>query len=189
MQEKENIIKVLNETKKAVEKRDTLLLKDLSNQTIHTSSIYQDSDNILIAVIIYSLSKMLERKKYSNYPGWEKFLKKITSYIDNSISCLGKENIEGCRIHLENIRKEISKLSKDFRIKIQDVFSKAKINKASKIYEHGISMEKTAKLLGISLWELAEYAGGKVAADSKTSKFGRTISEKQRIKNAMEIFK
>ena len=64
MQEKENVIDILEKTKSAVEREDILLLKDLSNRTIHTASIYADSDNIAVAVAVYSLSKILERKKY-----------------------------------------------------------------------------------------------------------------------------
>ena len=49
-----------------------------------------------------------------------------------------------------------------------------------------MSMEKTAKLFGISMWELAEYTG---QTDISEENFGKTIDEKTRIKNAMEFFK
>ena len=52
MQEKDNLIDILEKTKKAIKEEDVLLLKELSNRTIHTSSIYQDPDNIAIAVIV-----------------------------------------------------------------------------------------------------------------------------------------
>ena len=47
-------------------------------------------------------------------------------------------------------------------------------------------MEKTAKILGISIWELAEYAG-----QSKESDIDLTVTLpiKDRIKTAMEFFK
>jgi hypothetical protein len=47
-------------------------------------------------------------------------------------------------------------------------------------------MEKTAKILGISLWELAEYAGQTHIADQNLSV---TMPIQQRIKLAEEIFK
>jgi hypothetical protein len=84
------------------------------------------------------------------------------------------------------MRKDLSKVSGNFKKHIQYVFRKAKINKASRIYEHGISMEKTSKLLGISIWELAEYAGHTRIGDVNLS---ITLPIKQRIKFAMEIFK
>ena len=70
---------------------------------------------------------------------------------------------------------------------IQDVFRKASINKASKLYEHGISMEKTAKLLGITMFELANYAGQK--EEISEAPIVRGIDIKSRIKLAMDIFK
>ena len=68
---------------------------------------------------------------------------------------------------------------------IGDVFRRAQVNKASRIYEHGISMEKTAKILGITVWELAEYAGRTRIGDVNLSV---TMPIKQRIKIAEEIF-
>ena len=68
---------------------------------------------------------------------------------------------------------------------MKDVFTLAKINKASKIYDHGISMEKTAKILGITLWELAEYSG---RSQTGNVNLGVTMKLKDRIKLAEEIF-
>jgi len=46
-------------------------------------------------------------------------------------------------------------------------------------------MEATAKLLGISLWELAEYTGQTSISDMNQ---GKTLDVKKRIKSAMEFF-
>ena len=54
MHEKEHVIKILERTKQAIKEEDVLLLKELSNQTIHTSSMEQDTDSIMIAIIVYS---------------------------------------------------------------------------------------------------------------------------------------
>ena len=72
-----------------------------------------------------------------------------------------KKDETSARKYLETIRKSIEKISGRLREYIQDVFRKASINKASKIYEHGISMERTSKLLGITMFDLASYAGQK----------------------------
>jgi hypothetical protein len=87
---------------------------------------------------------------------------------------------------LTKIRKTVSQLSGKLKIYIQDVFRKAEINKASKIYEHGISMEQTASLLGVTLFELASYAGQKPEISDAT--FNKTVDVKKRIKTAMEMF-
>jgi len=105
--------------------------------------------------------------------------------IEQSIDALKKDDEIHLREHIQDIRKKIDGLSGNLKRYIQDVFRKASINKASKIYEHGISMEKTARLLGISIWELASYAGQK---DIANEDFGKTINTKQRIKLALEMF-
>lgn len=185
MQEKENILKILQETRNSIENEDTPTLKELSNQTIHTASLAQDPDNIAIAVIIYSLGKILERKDYKLKPGWEKFYKNFTLELDSAIQSLKKDDENSLRKNIENLRQKITNRSGNLKKYIQEVFRKASVNKASRIYEHGISLEKTAKLLGITMWELSNYAGQTGIADVK---FSRTLGVKERIKLAEEMF-
>lgn len=185
MQEKENTLRILERTKEAIKKEDSIKLKELSNRTIHTASTSQDPENISIAVIVYSISKIIEREKYRDYSGWEKFYKKILSLIDNLIEDLQKDDDKKLSQDLGLIQESINKLSGNFKKNVQDVFRKASINKASRIYEHGISMEKTASLLGITMFELASYAGQTGISDVPISK---TMEVKARIKLAMEMF-
>jgi len=183
--ELENVLFILNETKKAVKKEDAIRLKELSNKTIHSASVYQDSESILIAVIVYSLSKALVRKDLFKSSGWGKFIKQSLKYINQAIDSLKKKNIQEYKENLGKIRDKIDDSDKDVREYIKEVFRKASINKASKIYEHGISMEKTANLLGISIWELQDYSGQTNVSEEMT----KTVPIKKRIKFAMDLFK
>ena len=187
MQEKENVMRILQEAKDAIKNNDSFKLKELSDQTIHTASISQDPDNIAAAVAIYSLSKIVERRKYQEFSGWNVFYKSILSAFDDSLNAIKKKDDKKLRESLSLIQKTISKLSGTLKIYIQDVFRKAKINKASKIYEHGISMEKTAHLLGVSLYELASYAGQK--PETYEVPLTKTLDVKSRIKLAEDMFK
>ncbi len=185
MKEREHVLKILKETKKALAKGDSVKLRELSNQTVHTSSIDQDPGHIAVAVIVYSLSKIIERKDYQKYPKWDEFYKTNVNLIDKTISALEKSDDVQAREYLTLMRKSIGKLSGKLKIYIQDVFRKASINKASRIYEHGISMERTASLLGITMFELSEYAGKTGISDVP---LGKTLGVKKRIKLAMEMF-
>lgn len=185
MQEKENLLRIFQATKVAIKSNDNIKLKELSNQTIHTASLSQDPDNIAVAVIVYSLSKIIERRKYRLYPGWDNFYKSLLLCIDKSISALKKRDEKLMSKSLEEIRGKIAGRSGKLKDYIQDVFRKASINKASRIYEHGISMEKTASLLGITMFELANYAGQTGISDVP---LGKTMDVKSRIKLAMEMF-
>ncbi|PIN77935.1 hypothetical protein COV15_00980 [Candidatus Woesearchaeota archaeon CG10_big_fil_rev_8_21_14_0_10_34_12] len=185
MQEKENVLDILKGVRTAVKDDDSRKLRELSDRTIHSSSIFQDGDNIAVAVIVYSLAKILERKNYRGYGGWKGFLKKYMKNIDWAIKALENDNLEDFREAIKAVRLTINGLSGSFKLSIQELFKKAEINKASRIYEHGVSMEATAKLLGISMWDLAEYAGNTGIGDVD---LGVTMPEKQRVKLGMEIF-
>jgi hypothetical protein len=186
MQEKEHVVNILEQANQAIKKQDVVKLKELSNKTIHSASIYQDPDNIAIALILYSLSKIIERKSYRTYPGWKKFEKTYENSINKAISDLKKSDIDHYRIHINNIRESVKKLTGNFKKHIEDVFRKASINKASRLYEHGISAEKTAKILGITLWELNQYAGQTGIADVNLA---YTLDLSKRIKLAEDAFK
>lgn len=185
MEEREHIIEILEHAKAALEKDDVSTIRDLSNHTIHSASIYQDPDNISIAVILYALSKIIERRDYPKEKGWEKFQKAYSSALTKAINDLKKNDISHYRIHIGEIRGAIEKLSGNFKRFIEEVFRKSAINKASRLYEHGISRDLTAKILGVSLWELNSYVGQTGIADVNLA---YTKDLQSRIKLAEKIF-
>ncbi len=187
MQEKENILKILEGTKQALLKGDSVTIKNLSNQTTNTAALTHDPDNIAIAVIIYSISKLLERENYKTLPGWNEFYKNIFKCLDNSINSVKTNDEAKIKESLNNLRTSLLRVSGSLKKHIQDVFRKASINKASKLYEHGMSMEKTANLLGITMFELASYAGQKEQVAETPLVKGVDI--KSRIKLAMGLFR
>ncbi len=183
MQEGDNILRIFKETKNAIEQSDSSKLRDLSDQTINTASRTHDPDNIATAVIIYAMSKIIERAEYKKNIGWKKFYSSVLLSFDGIIFALEKKDETKLRKNLQKIRSSIKGLSGDLKKYIQDVFMKAQINKASKIYEHGISMETTASLLGITMYDLAGYAGAK--HESEPSKKMTVV---KRIKMAERMF-
>ena len=130
MNEIDNILRILVETKKAIETGNYSEIKNLSNQTINTASLTQDPDNINVAVAVYSLDKIFEREHYKKYPDWKKLSKTIISSLECSIEDLEKNDLKDFRKDFENIRLCINKISGKLKEYIQEVFRKAKINKA-----------------------------------------------------------
>ena len=186
MQERENIITILEKAKKALKEEDSVTIKELSNRTVHSSAIYQDPDNINIAVILYALSKIIERTHYRELEGWGKFRETYETSLENALIALKRNDIEVYREQIDQIKESVRKLSGHLKTYIEEVFRKANINKASRLYEHGISMESTAKILGISIWDLNNYVGQTGIADVNLA---YTLEIKQRLKNVEEIFK
>lgn len=185
MEEVENIIRILKETRDAIKHNDPSKIKLLSNQTIHAATIYQDPDNIIVAVLVYSISKILERDNYKQMEGWKKFYSELMKNLELSINVLEEGKIGKFRIYFGKIRESINQISGDLREYIKDVFVKAEINKAFKIYEHGLSSEQTAELLGVSLWDLSSYIGQSSISEAKLNK---SMPIKNRIKIAEDIF-
>lgn len=186
MQEKENIIRILKETLVALKKGNSLKLKILSDQTNHTATIYQDSDNIIIAVLVYTIGKIVERENYRRMEGWDFFIESLTKNLKNAIRSLEKEDLEEFRNSLGQLRSSINKIEGSLRDYINDVFYKAGVNKAFKFYEHGLSSQRTAELLGVSLWDLNSYIGQSNISEAKVSE---SMPVKDRLKVAEDFFK
>jgi hypothetical protein len=185
MEEVEHVISILEESKKALSKEDAAKLRELSNQTVHSASVFQDAGSITLAVIIYSLGKIIERQDYRKIKRWSESVKKINAMLDISIATLKNKQFDKYPIYLEKTRKVLTSISINLKPYIQEVLRKASINKASKIYEHGISMGQTAQMLGITQWELSEYSGQK---ESRDREYTTTLDVKKRALMALEFF-
>ena len=185
MEEVSHLINVLEETKEAIIKEDILKLGELSNQTIHSASTDQDAGSITIAVIVYALSKIIERKDTLKIKNWNTFIKKIDGVFTLAVKALKENKVDKYEKYMEMTRKAITSTSLNIKPYIQDVMRKASINKASKIYEHGISLGQTAEILGITEWELSEYSGQTRVADVP---FSISLDIVKRAKMALEFF-
>ena len=175
---KKDIISVLNDVidiLRVKESKDVFELKALSNHTIHNASIFQDKDSITVAIVIYSLYKILDRNKDIN----------VFDDLVSARDFLIKDNVVGFRGVIRNILKKISETDKRLERFIQDVIEKAKVRKGMKIHEHGISMAKVSELLGISLWELMSYVGKTRMFDIENI----NIDVNKRLSFVREVFK
>lgn len=183
---KNQTIIILRDTIKAIKDKEPEKISKLSNFTIHTASIKQNKESITIAVLIYSLSKIYQREYSKKLQGWDKFNKEILKELDKALRQIANEDHSSYEKTLKRIFNKIKKL--DWKIKnyIQRVLQKARINKASRLYEHGISIGRTAELLGISKYDLMEYTGKTFIADSPEN---QTINIEKRLETTRRLFK
>lgn len=173
---KQDLIKSLKETINAAKENDFFIMPELSNHTIHNASIYQDSDSILAAVIIYSLSKIITRESKID----EQFLKEMKKALNE----LEQNKINDYRKTMQNILKIISQKDSKIKLYIEEVVTQARVKKGMKLYEHGISVGQAAELLGVSQWELMDYVGKTTISDVFSGKPG----VKNRMRYAKEVF-
>jgi hypothetical protein len=186
MQEAENILRIMREARQALEQKDSYKLKLLSDQTIHTATIYQDADSIIVAVLAYSIAKIVERENYQRLEGWDIFYGALIKNMDAAILSLETGDYTKFMDYLGKIRNSINKIEGDLSNYIKDIFYKAQVNKAFKLYEHGLSAEQTATILGVSLWDLATYIGQTTVSESHLNE---AIPVKERVKLAESFFK
>jgi len=85
MREVENVIQILRETKGFVERRMANDLKRLSDRTIHSAMISKDADSVIVAVLVYSLSKIIEREYYRTMDGWDEFYNTVMKKLGEAI--------------------------------------------------------------------------------------------------------
>ncbi len=183
---KQNIIRILDRALHAVKEDHVKDLSDLSNQTVHDATVHQDEYSVAIAVLVYTLSKIFAREvQYNRYKGWKTFINDSIKFLEQAKTKLSSEDIAGFDDSLKNFRETMQRLDKRLKVYVQDVLQKARITKASRLYEHGLSMGRTAELLGITRFDLMEYVGKTYIADVKE---GITINAKDRIKFARSLF-
>ncbi len=181
-----NILNILRGVKQSIKSLDITKLRDLSNHTLHDASILQEESSIQIAVIVYSLSKIFERENYQNYKSWKYFYKNLMLYLENAIKYLERKDENNYTKTTKTLIYFINKLEFKLRHYIIEVMEKARIHKASRIHEHGISVGRTSELLGISQFELMEYLGKTGIADINLN---ISMDIKKRIEFARSLFK
>ena len=180
------IVDVLNGSLDAIKSDNTKKLRDLSNKVINSSSLFQDENLIMVAVITYSFSKIYERSDYRKYPTWNLFSETAINSIKGALFALQNNSFDAFEKNLKNVLDVIDKLDSKLKNYIQDALYSSQVAIGSRLHEHGISLGRTAHLLGINQWELSEYIGKTGIADVKE---GLTLKEDQRLKLARRLFK
>ena len=182
-----DILNVLYKAVECLQREDYNCLRNLSDKTVHNSSIYQDTSSIGISVLIYALSKLLskERIKQKHPDEYRRFLLNSTKKTVKMISFLESSDYTLFEGLLKSFLKDISNFDKKYSEYVQWVVTKAKITKAERIYEHGISLGQVSELLSIPIAEVMSYVGH--TKFSERDEF-RTLSPRERIKKTRKIF-
>ena len=148
---KKDILNVLRQAIEIVKKKEMYKLRALSDHVVHNASIFQDKDSITIAVTVYALSKI-----YKNTIGVDKL---ILPHLINALKYLEQGYGDKYETEIKHIIKDITAKGGKTKFYVEEVLERAQIKKASRMYEHGISMGQVSDALGISLWDLMDYVG------------------------------
>ena len=157
---KADILDVLVKARVFLEIRDFTKLKELSNNTIHDVGIYQSQSAMDTAIAIYAISKLLERQGIKT--GY------MASLIHDAEHYLEMDKLDQYHDAMAKLLAHIRQLDIKFPMHVQEVLNEAKIRKGSKLFEHGISVAKSAQLFGVSRWDLLPYVGQMSVLEIKT---------------------
>ena len=172
------VLAELTEILKEKEDSDIAQIKELSNHVIHNASVFQDEDSISVAVLIYSLSKIIERKQRDMDYG------KLSGMLNSCISNLRSNEDELFRKSIKNIFNFVRTIDEKLKLYIHEVINQAQIKKGCKLCEHGISIARASEILGISQWELMNYIGKTTLIDQ----FSEPVNVSKRLKIARGLF-
>ncbi len=181
-----DILEVLIGAVRAARREDARALKSLSDRTIHNASIHQDQYSLSVSVLMYALAKLYGRERYVQFKLWVRFCDTCADLLGLAVKKLEDRDDAGFEEVLKNILRHLTRTEKKLREYVKDVFQKAKVSKASRLHEHGISLGRTADLLGVSEFELMEYVGKTYIADMPE---GVTLSGRERLKIARKLFR
>ena len=161
---------------KSNDNKNPTKIKELSNHVIHNASVFQDEDSVSVAIMIYSLSKIMER----DHVDCAKFL----NILSSAIEALKANNDESFRKSMKSMFDNIRSMDKKLKLYIYEVINQAQIKKGCKMCEHGLSVARAAEILGISQWELMNYLGKTTMLDN----FSESIKVSSRLKFARSLF-
>lgn len=160
------------------EDKDIIELKDLSNHVIHNASVFQDDHSVSVAVIIYALSKIIERKQDLDYA-------RLSRMADAAIASLKKDDDAAFHKNIESIFGFVRAMDQKLSLYINEVIQQAQVKKGCKLCEHGISVARSSEVLGVSQWEMMHYLGKTTLVDQ----FSKPINLQSRLKFARSLFR
>ncbi len=159
------------------EAKDLEELKELSDHAIEDVALHKDLDLISITVLIYSIYKII-----SNIPAEE--VKDLLSGLKSAQNSLEQNNLSRYNQNIKLLFNLVSKSNIKIKEHLQDVMQAARIKKGTVLLQKGLSIGQAAGLMGLSNWDLQQYAGRTTAIEQHHE----IISVKKRLALALNLF-
>lgn len=175
------IVSTLNQTVRLLQKNDYLGLKELSDKIIQDVSTMQERHAVRVAVVVYSLSKIVQRTIERN----QSISINMGTQLAHAAEFMQQDDEKRFDLEMKRIFKQISQRDEKLLMYVQHVTEKANIVKGSKLYSAGISLGTAAKILGTNQWDLMSFVGKTRIADEE----GDIRDVKKRLAFARKLFK
>ncbi len=146
------------------ETTDVEELKNLSDHAIEDIAAERDLELVSVTVLLYSLYKIITSVDAPVYANLVPALKAAKSALEQKN--LGKYNQSIKKVY-EIVRRCDNKIKEH----LDDVMQAARIKKGTSLLQRGLSIGQAAGLMGLSNWDLQQYAGKTMALDQHDEKF------------------
>ncbi len=166
-------LKILN----VREVRDVEELKGLSDHAIEDVALHKDLDVISVTVLIYSLYKVVQLLSEVDYL-------RIVRELQQAQKMLQQLNYNGYNQSMRRLYHLVDTGNEKVREHLQDVMQAARIKKGTVLLEKGLSIGQAAGLMGLSNWDLQQYAAKTTALEIHTE----GMNVEMRLQKAFSIF-
>lgn len=162
--------------KKQFRSRDTMALKELSNQAIERAILTESRALVNVSLVSYSLSKLLSKPHLFREEQWKDFEGHILDELSRKVA---PEKVLG------DIIKDIADYDRSTGNYLTDLIDKARVKQASRAYALGLSLGRAAELTGADKTNLLDYVG---MTRIHERPFTKSRSVEQRFKNIKKLF-
>ena len=156
---------------------DVEAMKKLSDQAIEDVALYKDLDVVSMSVLFYSIYKVVDRLDEESFDY-------LINGMDVARVALQKNNFGMYNKSIKNMFTTVRGCNAKVKEHFQDVMDAARIKKGAVLLQKGLSLGQAAGLMGLSNWDLQEYAGRTVILGAHTEK----IQARTRLETALRIF-
>ena len=172
---KTNVKRLLKQSIVAIRNGDSFKLKTISNRNIHSAVVFQDEDSLTIIVVIYALSKIIDRVKNK---------RSLLFQMEKCLKFLEMDEEEAYKSKMKELISMIE--TEDYRLKrfATTIIERAQVKKGCIMSEHGVSLSRVSKLFGISKWEFMKYFGKTCSIEASLE----NIPTETRLKFARSLF-
>ena len=177
---KKGILSVLSKAIKILEvkeEKDFEELKKLSDQAIEDVALHKDLDIISITVLLYSIYKIIGTLDERDYQYFLRSLNSAKNFLEQG-------NLGGYNRIIKTLFKQVKQADAPVKEHLQDVMQAARIKKGTVLLQHGLSLGQAAGLMGLSNWDLQQYAG----TTTTLEQHHEIIPAQKRLLTALKIF-
>jgi len=179
------LIKKLDETKKAFSSQSAMRLRALSKKSIKEAVIENSREMALVSVISYSLSKLCSKEHFVKSPKWKDIKTSILSYLEKAIKLLKSGKRKEFQKSLRDLIKRIESVDIETGNYVMNLIQKGRVKSASTAYALGQSLSQAASLTGANKKDLQNYIGRTKMHDEE----GIALGIEKRMKKLKELMK